>query len=361
MYDIRLYKEGEEIDIISFINQFTMIKHTYEGWLWEYTKNPIDKNLFAIIRDDNNNLIATQALIPIFLTYRSKIILSAKSESTLVHPEYRGKNLFSRVYKLIFEILDDISCIWGFTGALKPFKNAGFEIAGHIQNTFTPLKFFKALHFFSRRYVFKKLRFKNIFYLLGFFCIGIIISIRNMIFNWIALHRRHEIEISECAQDEIDFDKYTDVFTKSMPEVVTIYRDCRLMSWWIFNNPYREHKIFGIKRNDVLLGYFITSYDDEMVILRDFVMCEILNNEEGSYIGAWIMQYFKSEGYGILFNQIYNNDNEYYNKYISPILKKGYVAFPNKLPVVFKSFSEKYNHLNNNKLWYFTGLFAELI
>lgn len=48
----------------------------------------------------------------------------------MVSPEHRGKQIFEKMYALLFEACkkQNIRLLWGFTYADKPFKKLGFEI-----------------------------------------------------------------------------------------------------------------------------------------------------------------------------------------------------------------------------------------
>ncbi len=79
-------------------------------------------------------LVGTQALIPMIALMNGEKILSAKSEYTLLDPICRGLGVFSNMYSVVFDWAKDngISCIWGFTSAVKPFQKAGFQIGSEL-------------------------------------------------------------------------------------------------------------------------------------------------------------------------------------------------------------------------------------
>lgn len=84
-----------------------------------------------MLAEYNGEIVGTQAAIPYFLiTGSGEKILSAKSEDTLVSPSHRGKQIFEKMYAVLFEACknQNIALIWGFTYADKPFKKLGFEI-----------------------------------------------------------------------------------------------------------------------------------------------------------------------------------------------------------------------------------------
>src|SRR5262245_56751663 len=88
---------------------------------WEFLQGPWGQANYVIVEDldrPGNKIIGTQSAIPIvFVNGAGENVLTAKSEDTFVHPEYRGHKLFDRMYDLLFEECKKrgIEYIWGFT------------------------------------------------------------------------------------------------------------------------------------------------------------------------------------------------------------------------------------------------------
>lgn len=120
-----------DIDAINALyNRVYKRNRTKEEFNWEFNSAPAGKAIYVIALD-NEKVVGTQCAIPYFLiTGKGEQILSAKSEDTLVDPAYRGKNIFEKMYALLFEESKkaNIRLIWGFTYAIKPFKKLGFSI-----------------------------------------------------------------------------------------------------------------------------------------------------------------------------------------------------------------------------------------
>ena len=101
---------------------------------WEFIKGPSGKAIYVIAEDldkTGNKIIGTQAAIPLYIiSSEGKRILTAKSEDTFVHPDYRGHKLFDKMYEVLFDQCKNhgIEYIWGFTYAKKPFLKLGFTI-----------------------------------------------------------------------------------------------------------------------------------------------------------------------------------------------------------------------------------------
>lgn len=66
-------------------------------WEWEYFKRP-GYQTFYVVAVNNGRIIGSQALIPVKMMGNKRVILSAKSESTLVCKQFRGQGIFEKMY-----------------------------------------------------------------------------------------------------------------------------------------------------------------------------------------------------------------------------------------------------------------------
>lgn len=130
--DISILQESDIDDLVKFTNEVNKDTRDKDKFLWEFYNAPAGKAVYVIAKDaSNGKIVGTQCAIPIDLITESGIIIrSAKSEDTLVHPDYRGLSIFDRMYQLLFEKCkeDSIKYLWGFTSAKKPFLKLGFSI-----------------------------------------------------------------------------------------------------------------------------------------------------------------------------------------------------------------------------------------
>jgi len=129
---IRLLQESDIDQINSFHNRIYNDDRTINKFTWEFSDAPAGTAIYVVAEDeDNKKIVGTQCAIPIYLRrVNGETILSAKSEDTLVDPEYRGMQIFEKMYDFLFEQCrkQNMNYIWGFTSALKPFLKIGFEI-----------------------------------------------------------------------------------------------------------------------------------------------------------------------------------------------------------------------------------------
>jgi len=116
--EVRLIAEGEEQLCNDFYNRIYGKNRTQQQWQWEFVDNTYDGTPIPYsVVNDNGRIAGTQAFIPIQLIDKDGPYWTAKSEETLVDPDYRGKRLFEKMYARLFDYAreHDFACIWGFT------------------------------------------------------------------------------------------------------------------------------------------------------------------------------------------------------------------------------------------------------
>lgn len=131
---IRLLKISELHLANEFFNKSYKTNRTMEAFDWEFINAPVGSSIYVAAFDtakENEEIIGIQCAIPLdFVTSEGQIIRTAKSEDTLVNPNYRGQNIFEKMYNLLFDECEKngITYIWGFTPAFKPFQKLGFSL-----------------------------------------------------------------------------------------------------------------------------------------------------------------------------------------------------------------------------------------
>lgn len=149
-YEIRVLNESELILANQLYSKVYIKERSLKDFKWEFLEGPIGKAIY-VGAFDGSRLIGTQAAIPLyFVNEKGEKILTAKSEDTLLDPEYRGKGLFDKMYEVLFYECKKVGIVsvWGFTYAKKPFLKLGFEIPFETNNAvmvFNPLSSYNYL------------------------------------------------------------------------------------------------------------------------------------------------------------------------------------------------------------------------
>lgn len=276
--EIRLIASGEEELCNEFYNRINHKRRRIDQWKWEFAENTYStqtgKCPFVVVVD-NGKIIGTQAFIPIRMIDRGGIFWTAKSEETLVDPNYRGKQLFEKMYRLLFDYAQEhkFRYIWGFTPAVKAFDRLAFAVPGKTRQLFVP---------FSVR------------------CVSALLdkkqsgsdakqtqSLRGLVAKSLCLIARgvSQIQLSTTRRPRITdvrietmtaCDEQTGEVCKRFIEEwggATIYRDKEYLSWRIFNNPYNRCTVKGVYRDAQLLGWIAyTIGDDSMGYVVDIMV-----------------------------------------------------------------------------------------
>lgn len=133
--EIRLLQPHEAELANDFFNRIYNTSRPLENFKWEFFDGPCGKAIYVVAVDQveksRTKIVGIQCAIPLeFIGSNGQVILTAKSEDTLVDPTYRGQKIFERMYQLLFEecAKAGIKYIWGFTPAQKAFERIGFQI-----------------------------------------------------------------------------------------------------------------------------------------------------------------------------------------------------------------------------------------
>ena len=85
---------------------------------WRYFSSPYAGPIMYVARDNSGKLIANYSASAVPMSIDGKVVLSLLSMSTMTHPKYCGKGIFTRLAcELYREEKEKFDCIWGFPNA----------------------------------------------------------------------------------------------------------------------------------------------------------------------------------------------------------------------------------------------------
>ncbi len=248
-------------------------------WRWEFAGNTYGQAPIPFIcAKDGDRVVGTQAFIPIRMIDRKGEFWTAKSEETLVDPEYRGQQVFEKMYELLFRYAEDhqFAFIWGFTPAVKAFTRLKFDTPGVTQQLFLPFSSRSATP------MIKKLSSGQAKVAGGGVRSSVIrsgvtaarlLSAVKFTFGRRGLPAGLVIRTMEEPDEQAGL--VCESFVKQWGGC-TIYRDSRYLRWRLFENPYVRSIVRAIYEGDRLLGWVaFTLGDDGVGYLVDvFVSCD---------------------------------------------------------------------------------------
>lgn len=226
-------------------------------FLWEFFKAPAGEAIYVVAKDsDSLKIVGTQCAIPIeLIDQNGTVFLTAKSEDTLVHPEYRGLNIFENMYNLLLDECKarGIKYIWGFTTAKKPFLKIGFTIPFDQSQSMMVLNVIKSYRYISSLNSENNFLTKAKIFLA---CFGSkVISFKRHLFYF---KQQFDYSISNSSI-EFDRDKI-----KSSSKGFLIKQDSSYLKWRVIDNTYYK-KIFNIyfSKNGKVLANIIFNQHKE--------------------------------------------------------------------------------------------------
>lgn len=232
---------------------------TAEQWAWEFETPNIGRSLPYALAVQDDELVGTQAYIPVRFVDELGEFTTAKSEETLVAPSMRGKSVLDRMYDTIFQRAreDGHASIWGFTTAEKAFRKLGFDIPCK-----TKLVILCASPNGLRKLTDTAGGLKR---RLAIAFGGIGLAAWSTVARMAPRGRLKPGESLVAMEDAALFHaSYTTAFITRWSGC-TIQRDAAFIQWRLFDNPFLKSTVLGIVENGRLLGHVAYAVDQNSV------------------------------------------------------------------------------------------------
>lgn len=268
MMKIRLITADEANTCNDFHNRIWKDRRTVEQWRWDFLPDQHGTaELPFAVADDDGRIVGTQAFIPIRMIDRDGVFWTAKSEETLVDPEYRGQKLFDTMYGLLFEYArrHHFAYIWGFTAATKAFLKLGFSTPGRTSQLFFPFSV-KSVDRLVRSGGNGESTAKLALYRLGC-ALARIVSSTRLTFQRSMVAGKGAMKDVEI-RSESGAPKGAGELCRRFVQVwggTTIYRDADYLRWRIFDNPHVKGTMRTLYYRGQLLGWVIYGLGDDGV------------------------------------------------------------------------------------------------
>ncbi len=273
---VRLVEDSEMQACNLFHNKLYKKSRSFEQWQWEFKSNLYNSSSVPFaVAVNQGQIVGTQALIPIRMIDRTGVYWTAKSEETLVDPQFRGNKLFERMYTVLFNYAKEHNYvnIWGFTPAAKAFTRLNFSIPARTEQLFVPfsqkaISMLLAKEPFSRQSMLKR-SLRNIVAHAGGRIAQSVAAFK------ISMQKR--VKLTGLRLENIcdPTDETAEVCQRFIDRWGgrTIYRDSNYFKWRFFTNPYVRSNIVGIYLEKELLGWVAFSLgDDGMSYLIDLMV-----------------------------------------------------------------------------------------
>jgi hypothetical protein len=107
-------------------------------WTWRYLENPFIDDKMIHLMWDGDILAGHYAVSPVMLVIEGENVLTALSMTTMTHPDYAGKGIFTTLANSLYEEINEkyfIDFVWGFPNANSHYgfiKNLKWQDVGVI-------------------------------------------------------------------------------------------------------------------------------------------------------------------------------------------------------------------------------------
>lgn len=336
-------------DLINYLDK--ILNHRVNNIVWDWEFNTIENTVFTVA-NCGDDIAGTQSMLPILLSINGKTVSTAKSETSYLDANYRGKQIFEKLYQLAVDetVKNGSKLIWGFTPALKAWKkNLAFEtFDNEIQITKIAAGYFS----FGNNY--KKSR--NILFALGKYLLCNLDSVRYTVRQLSKLRYNKSIQVTTQLIHADDIRRLYTKINKDKHNLIHIDMNAEYLHWRLHANPVVAYKQLFFYNNDELAGYIVYSIKDDILILTD-----ITYNLDGAIL-QHMLKYVVRNNTGFHYVQYWGNVSNEINQAIFELMTSlgGKSVIDNSRNFVYKVFETKYTEICTNlKNWYINGLWTE--
>lgn len=334
MIDIRQLQKNELEEANNFFNRIYGSNRSYEQFEWEFIHCPFGEAIYVAAFDSNetdSKIIGIQCAIPIELTdSKGNIILTAKSEDTLVDPAYRGMKIFERMYQVLFEACtkSGIKFIWGFTPAHKAFSRIGFEIPFRMQQAllvFHPIRSFHYLSALNKdNRTIDKLKILLLCYV-----------------SW--LKQLSNIQPKKVELVPVDIQTESDAFKQiyGVEDYFTLNESARYNAWRMTTNPFgNSYSKYQLRKNTVIeVEAILNLRDDVSHIEKLFIKSEVSIQP----VIKSIISILAKQNTPLIRATTLYQENPEINNFSKELKKAGFIFLDRGHYFVWKSLDEKSN------------------
>jgi GNAT superfamily N-acetyltransferase len=347
--DFLLANEAVSGDMVEFHNSYYNDGRTKDNWKWEYSTYMPSKSVFVYAKD-GNKIIATQGMLPFYLTAGENVILSGKSENTLMLPSYRGTGIMKKVYDYatIVCIENGIECLWGFTDAIEAFHKFGFNSYPVIQ---TLMKHGNPWIDISYRLKIKMPLYKrlgSIIKLLGLSCRY------NKTLNKPLMQKETELEVVKGTDFNLNLLEDLHCRIKYLHQnMIGIKYDQKYFRWRVREHPFINYEGYQIFSKGQLRGYAIVALYNGIASISDILSEDVCTTD--LLLSEIMKDYSLKAG---RFQYLGNSANSIDQSIILQLKRWGFVIY-SKTNFVIKSLRNDKDIFHNIEKWHVNGLWTE--
>lgn len=339
--------------VLQYMQSYLRDFYNEECYKWQYLKKMPEGGLFFL--QSNNTIICSQGMIPIELIYKNNVIKSAKSESSFLQSEFRGKQLFERLYFETIEKCENegIYFFWGFTLLGQVWKNKlKFEVGEIFYESKVLISYKSALN-----QLFVHLKEGNIKKGIRSVAKATILKLKH------PFHSNKKSNIRVTSLDKISQEEYTVItnlykkWNTKFPNNISInMEDYSFFNWRINENPSCRYHNLIITSEDKTIGFAVINILKDTIYLVECIIPEPLNHES---VTKALLNYLRKNYNSPFLSYLGNIKNNYSNLFFNQFNKMGADArLVEDMKFVFKRTNNSKEQISYES-FYLNGLWTE--
>jgi GNAT superfamily N-acetyltransferase len=213
--EIKKFKAGDEKAILDLFKLAFNKEMSMEYWKWRFQDNPFSDEFMIHLMWEGDLLVGHYAVSPVEMVVNGDVEKTALSMTTMTHPEYNGRGIFTQLSSSLYNELKDeheYAMVWGF-----PNNNSHYAFI-------------------------KNLKWKNL--------------------ATIPMLSLKALNLKKI-ETEVTFKKhsnFTESFSQKLSSVnkaVKINRTAKYLNWRYVANPSADYKIISINDESAIIVYKI--------------------------------------------------------------------------------------------------------
>lgn len=264
-------------------------------WLWEYVEHLPGKSVFLAARE-RDRVVGTQGMIPINLRVGGEVVLTGKSEHSLIDPALRGRGLWRRLYRQALGVCRErgMAAVWGFTPvaeACRGLTALGFSLYDVLDEAMTVCGIAAAA-----RVVWGSAArpWSKVIATLGL----PFLAARRCVARWFCRHEDGEFELRAEPRAPDDFARFNARLVQADPGAVRLELDSEYLEWRLHQHPLRRLRVRLLYQDNDLVAYAIVN--DERRLRPVILDAAFTDPRAGRVLLARLMDEFAANGAGIV-------------------------------------------------------------
>jgi len=268
--NIRSYEDGDEDGIARLTQQnfpnTPDASSICQTWRWQF-KNDFSKDGSIAVAEVNSSIVAHYAVMCFEMNYQDQTIIGSVSTATVTEKSFRGKGLFTKLARNVYNDLSRSGCKIVF----------GFPNSQSIRGFITRLDWFNVCPFplhikiIKMKPMLSKILGDHVFTKALAWCGD---NALKLIFNIISRKKNnHDIIIRRV--EEIPEDMKSIWSSSFASHKLAIIRNRRYLKWRYLEKPFVKYKIYCAMMNDSPAGYFVTctgcKYNSNILFVMEIV------------------------------------------------------------------------------------------